>query len=116
MPIIYPLNPPVVSGNLEIPPGSKSWNELLREHDRTILVVQFSTFDPQPVSGDFLGEIRVGYEYRADGAVIPLRGGSVSGNVSKGMLDCYFSKEMETFNGYFGPRGIRMESAQVAGK
>ena len=103
-------------GNIEIAPGTTPWKELLQGEDRVVLVVQFSTFDPQPVAGNYMGEIRVGYEYRADGTVIPLRGGSVSGNVATGMLNCRFAQEMETFDSYYGPRGIRFETAQVAGK
>ncbi len=103
-------------GNFEIPPGNTPWADLFKSTDRVILVVQFSTFDPQPVAGNYLGEIRVGYEYRADGTVVPLRGGSVTGNVADGMLDCRFSREIETFDGYYGPRGIRFERAQIAGK
>ncbi len=109
------IKPTGAFGNIEIPPGTCSWDELFQGSDRVILVHQFSTFDPQPVAGNYLGEIRVGYEYRADGTVIPLRGGSVTGNVVDGMINCRFSRECETFYGYFGPRGIRFERAQVAG-
>ncbi|HPQ42304.1 MAG TPA: metallopeptidase TldD-related protein, partial [bacterium] len=104
-----------VFGNFDIPPGTVSWDDLFKSNDRVILVVQFSTFDPQPVAGNYLGEIRVGYEFRADGSVIPLRGGSVTGNVVQGMLNCRFCRERETFYGYVGPRGIRFEHAQIAG-
>lgn len=104
-----------VFGNFDIPAGSVSWDDLFKSNDRVILVVQFSTFDPQPVAGNYLGEIRVGYEFRADGTVIPLRGGSVTGNVVQGMLNCQFCRERETFYGYVGPRGIRFEHAQIAG-
>ncbi len=102
--------------NFEIPPGTTDWDELLHDSGRVILVLMFSTFDPQPISGDFMGEIRVGYEYRADGTVVPLRGGSVSGNIREALTNCHFSKETATFKNYFGPRGIRFESAQIAGK
>jgi len=105
-----------VFGNFDLPPGKISWNDLFKSDDRVILVQQFSTFDPQPVAGNYLGEIRVGYEFRRDGTVIPLRGGSVTGNVVDGMLDCRFCREIETFYGYVGPRGIRFEHAQVAGE
>ncbi|MBN1552718.1 hypothetical protein JW979_14690 [bacterium] len=103
-------------GNIEISSGSTPWNDLIKATDRVILVVQFSTFDPQPIAGDFMGEIRVGYEYRANGEVIPLRGGSISGNVAVSMENCRFSKEMATFDHYYGPRGVRFESIQVAGE
>lgn len=109
------LKPTGSFANFEIPPGTVSWDELFRSDDRVILVLQFSTFDPQPVAGNYLGEIRVGYEFRKDGSIIPLRGGSVTGNVVDGMLDCRFCRELETFYGYFGPRGIRFERAQIAG-
>ncbi|MBN1880380.1 hypothetical protein JW823_09750 [bacterium] len=101
--------------NFEIPAGKVSWDDLFKSDDRVILVLQFSTFDPQPVAGNYLGEIRVGYEFRKDGSVVPLRGGSVTGNVVDGMLDCRFCSELDTFYGYHGPRGIRFERAQIAG-
>jgi predicted Zn-dependent protease len=110
------IKPTGTFANFEILPGSVPWNDMLRSGERVILILQFSTFDPQPVSGDYLGEIRVGYEYRADGSVVPLRGGSVSGNVATGLEHCLFSKETATFANYFGPRGVRFESAQVAGE
>lgn len=103
-------------GDFEIPAGNVSWDDLFKSNDRVILVQQFSTFDPQPIAGNYLGEIRVGYEFRADGTVVPLRGGSVTGNVVNGMLNCQFCRERETFYGYYGPRGIRFEHAQVAGE
>jgi predicted Zn-dependent protease len=109
------IEPTGAFGNIEIPAGTCSWDDLFQGSDRVILVHQFSTFDPQPVAGNYLGEIRVGYEYRADGSVIPLRGGSVTGNVVDGMVNCRFSRECDTFYGYFGPRGIRFERAQIAG-
>jgi predicted Zn-dependent protease len=109
------FHPTGMFGNIEIPEGSIPWDDLFDGNDRVILVHQFSTFDPQPVAGNYLGEIRVGYEYRPDGSVIPLRGGSVTGNVVDGMIDCRLCRERDTFNGYFGPRGIRFERGQIAG-
>lgn len=109
------FSPTGAFGNIEIPEGSTPWDKLFESDDRVILVNQFSTFDPQPVAGNYLGEIRVGYEFRADGSVVPLRGGSVTGNVVKGMMDCRLCRERETFFGYFGPRGIRFERGNIAG-
>ncbi len=109
------IEPTGAFANIELPPGTRSWEELLQSDDRVILVEQFSTFDPQPVAGNYLGEIRVGYEYRADGSVVPLRGGSVTGNVVSGLTNARFCREMEIFQGYYGPRGVRFEEAQVAG-
>ncbi len=110
------IEPTGLFANFELAPGNTSWDDLLKSDDRVILVVQFSSFDPQPVAGNYLGEIRVGYEFRKDGSVVPIRGGSVSGNLPESLLDCRFCKELETFKGYYGPKGVRFESARIAGK
>jgi PmbA protein len=110
------IEPTGLWSNFEIAPGNTSWDDLFKSDDRVILVVQFSSFDPQPVAGNYLGEIRVGYEYRRDGSVVPLRGGSVSGNLAESLVNCRFCREVETFEGYYGPKGVRFEQARIAGK
>ena len=59
-------------------------------------------------------EIRLGYEIGPDGA-IPVKGGSVTGNLFEAMASARFSAETVELPAFAGPRAIRFESLQVAG-
>ncbi|HEY7848720.1 MAG TPA: metallopeptidase TldD-related protein, partial [Ktedonobacterales bacterium] len=66
-------------GNLTVNRGSTPL-ERLRSADQGPVyeVVAFSLFNPDPVTGDFSSEIRLGYRYDAAG-VRPIKGGSLVG-------------------------------------
>ncbi|MBN2053423.1 hypothetical protein JW905_00790 [bacterium] len=108
--------------NLEIPVGRNPL-EALRRDGPNLEVAAFSAMMPDPVSGDFAAEIKLGYEHRG-GISRPVKGGSISGNILTGFQHAYFSTEgrfgnygltIDQFGSYIGPAAIRFEGFQVSG-
>ena len=101
-------------GNLELAAGSRSFGELLQGQDTYYHIVSFSAMSPDPITGDFVGEIRLGYEV-TNGIASPIRGGSISGNLFAVLATARLSTETVLLAGYLGPRAARFESITVAG-
>jgi predicted Zn-dependent protease len=77
-------------------------------------IVKFSDLSPDPITGDFVAEIRFGYHHQP-GRKTPIKGGSVSGNVFKALADLTGS-QAEAFNGeYRGPECIAIRNLDIAG-
>ena len=100
--------------NLEVAPGTRSFSELL-EAAPGYHLLRFSTFEPNPITGAFSGEIRTGYYNRA-GESIPIKGGSVSGIVQQAFQEAYFSRELTERAAYRGPAAVRLERVEIAGE
>jgi len=98
--------------NIEVAPGSKSSKDLFEVPCYHLL--RFSTFDPNPVTGAFSGEIRTGY-FLQDGQKIPIKGGSVSGIMQKAFKEAFFSRERIQREAYLGPEAVRIERLDIAG-
>lgn len=78
-------------------------------------LVSFSDFQMDPVTGDFGGEIRLGWYY--DGkSKIPVTGGSISGNINEVQNEMYLSKEIQKDNNFVGPKTIKLNKVSVSGK
>jgi len=102
--------------NIEISPGKYGMEELLKAKDKPVYhIIMFSFLNPDLVSGDFATEIRFGYEIQPSGKVIPVKGGSVTGNIFEMLAHTYFSKESAIEGHYSGPSAIRFESARISG-
>ncbi len=97
--------------NLVVPPGRTAERTLLRDGP-TLEVVSFSWFNPDPVTGDFATEIRLGYEHRR-GRVRPVKGGAVQGNLFDAFRRATFAREVEWLGSYRGPRSVRFEGLAV---
>ena len=78
-------------------------------------VLAFSALMPDPMTGSFAAEIKMGYLHRG-GERIPVAQGSVTGNVFEALARCRLSRETEEGKGYFGPAQVRFEQLQVAGE
>jgi PmbA protein len=100
--------------NMEISAGSLSFDDLLRDTGRLYHIVAFSAMSPDPITGDFVGEIRLGYELEG-GRSRPIRGGSISGNVLVALARAHFSQETAMLGHYLGPRAMRFPKVTVAG-
>jgi PmbA protein len=100
--------------NVEVAPGLKSTAELLGDGPCYHLL-RFSTFEPNPITGAFSGEIRTGYLLQ-DGQVRPVKGGSVSGVIAEAFREAYFSKETTQRAAYLGPEAVRLEKLEIAGE
>ncbi len=99
--------------NVEVEAGARKMDELLAEG--TYLLLRFSTFEPNPVTGNFSGEIRTGYRIEG-GKRIPIKGGSVSGVIQDAFRRAWFSSEKVTRSAYRGPAGIKLLGLDLAGE
>jgi PmbA protein len=99
--------------NQEIGTGAASFEDLLADGPCYHLL-RFSTFEPNPITGAFSGEIRTGYFLRK-GRQIPIKGGSVSGGMQEAFQQAYFSSEKTQRETYLGPKAVRIEKLDIAG-
>jgi PmbA protein len=99
--------------NLEVDTGSRSFSDLLAEGPCYHLL-RFSTFEPNPITGAFSGEIRTGY-FLKEGQKIPIKGGSVSGIMRDAFKEVFFSQERTQRDAYLGPKALRIENLDIAG-
>lgn len=98
--------------NIDIKPGSKSLKELKKSPH--VELISFSDFQLNPVTGDFGGEIRLGWYYDGE-KTIPITGGSVSGNINNIHKHMYLSKETQQCNGFKAPKTVQMFNVSIAG-
>lgn len=108
------LNIPV-TGNIEntiISGGSKSIKEL--KTGSYLELLAFSDFQMDSLTGNFGGEIRLGY-YNDGEKIIPVTGGSVSGNIKNVQNSMYLSKELQHDNNFEGPKTILLNNVSIAG-
>jgi PmbA protein len=99
--------------NREVGNGPGSFQDLLAEGPCYHLL-RFSTFEPNPITGAFSGEIRTGY-FLNKGQKIPIKGGSVSGSMQEAFKTAFFSREKTQREAYLGPKGVRIEKLDIAG-
>ncbi|MGQ9584909.1 MAG: metallopeptidase TldD-related protein [Anaerolineae bacterium] len=101
-------------GNLVIPGGRTPAAELLNPADRLFHIVSFASMDPDPITGEFVGEIRLGYDVGA-GETRPFKGGALSGNMEGALADVRFSQEQIFLGGYWGPEVALFGELAVGG-
>lgn len=99
--------------NIKIEPGSKSTTEL--KSSPYLEASIFSDFQIDNVTGDFGGEIRLGWYYDGE-KTIPVTGGSISGNMNSVQKEMYFSKETQKINNFIGPKTIKLLNVSVSGQ
>jgi predicted Zn-dependent protease len=82
--------------------------------DPYLEIVAFSDFQLDGLTGNFGGEIRLGWYF--DGTkTIPVTGGSVSGNIKNLQKEMYLSKELQKDNNFIGPKILKLLNVSVAG-
>jgi predicted Zn-dependent protease len=109
----YLLLPPTGAfGNVELPPGQTAQADLLLEPH--VEIVSLSWFDPDPVTGDFATEIRLGYVVDGNGRR-PFKGGLLIGNVLDALANVRWSRELSFCGNYLGPAAARFTQLTVAG-
>ncbi|MDD9954447.1 MAG: metallopeptidase TldD-related protein [Candidatus Woesearchaeota archaeon] len=107
------LNLPVTGQMANVYVGAGATREEhLRGHNY-VEIVSFSWFNPDPYSGDFAAEIRLGYKWER-GKKMPFKGGFFSGNVFTNLLNTRFSKEVMQSGRYYGPRAMLFKDARVS--
>jgi predicted Zn-dependent protease len=100
--------------NMEIAAGSHPFVDLMQSDAPLYHIVAFSAMSPDPITGDFVGEIRLGYELQG-GQTRPIKGGSIGGNLFATLSAAQLSQETVFLGDYLGPRGMRFPSITVAG-
>jgi PmbA protein len=100
-------------GGVELLPGKNEASTLLEEP--YIEIAQFSWFNPDPVTGNFATEIRLGYLVE-NGKRIPFRGGQLIGNYMAALADVHWSAETGFFGNYLGPHTARFNDLKVSGE
>lgn len=78
-------------------------------------LISFSNFQMDPFTGDFGGEVRLGWYFDGE-KTIPVTGGAVTGNIKDVQHEMYLSKELQVDNDFIGPRTIQLFNVSVAGK
>ncbi|QVK17915.1 TldD/PmbA family protein [Mycoplasmatota bacterium] len=106
------LKPTGVIRNMEVMCGKKSIKELKK--DPYLEVVSFSSFQLDDFTGYFGGEIRLGWYYDGN-EIIPVSGGSISGNIKDKHGEMYLSSEKISINEYLGPKHMVINDVTVAG-
>ncbi len=98
--------------NMVVGPGSKDLLDL--RQGIYLELVAFSDFQMDTLTGDFAGEIRLGY-YNDGQKTIPITGGSISGNVNEVHSHIYLSKEIQSNNNFMGPKSIKLINVKIGG-
>jgi PmbA protein len=99
-------------GGVEVAPGSSPAANLLSEP--YVEIIQFSWFNPDPITGNFATEIRLGYVVE-NGVRKPFRGGQLIGNVLDALADVRWSTETEMCGSYLGPHTARFHDLKIVG-
>jgi PmbA protein len=98
--------------NVSVSGGSKSAEEFRKSP--YLELVAFSDFQMNSITGDFGGEIRLGWYF--DGSKkIAVTGGSISGNIKEIQQEMYLSRELQKFNNFVGPKTIQLFNVSIAG-
>jgi PmbA protein len=102
--------------NVVLGAGAAGRTELLERAGapRLFHIVAFSWLHPDPVSGGFSTEIRLGYELTSEGTRV-IKGGSLSGNAYDAFAAARFAEETELLGDYHGPVAVRFDQLQVTG-
>jgi PmbA protein len=99
-------------GSIEIPAGNTPLSDLQSED--YVEIADFSWFNPNPITGDFACEIRLGYIVK-DGSRTPFKGGMLVGNLLDALADLRWSKETGFYGNYLGPKSAVFTNLQIAG-
>ena len=93
--------------------GGEESGEELRTGDY-LEVIEFSDFQVDEITGDIAGEIRLAYLHQGS-SVIPVSGGSVSGNMQELAKTMRFSSEKRQYNCHLIPAVTRLSGVTVTG-
>jgi predicted Zn-dependent protease len=100
-------------GDLELSAGVIAAEDLLSEP--YVEVAAFSWFNPDPITGDFATEVRLGYMVE-DGKRTPFKGGMLIGNLLDAFADVRWSAETGFYGNYLGPTTARFNDLMVGGE
>jgi PmbA protein len=98
--------------NLVIDGGSRPLAGLKEEP--YLEIASFSDFQMDPLTGDFGGEIRLGW-YHDGHQTVPVSGGSISGSIRAVQEEMYLSRELQQENNFVGPQSVKLLNVSVTG-
>ncbi|MFO7881921.1 MAG: metallopeptidase TldD-related protein [Kosmotogaceae bacterium] len=98
--------------NIFVEPGRTSLDEL--RSGKYLEVREFSDFQTDHTTGDFGGEIRLGW-YCDGKDRIPITGGSISGNLGDIKDDFLLSSDTLSVKNYSGPFAIKLNNITISG-
>ena len=98
--------------NIIVSGGSKTVNDLKKEP--YLETAAFSDFTVDDLTGDFCGEIRLAWYFDGEN-IIPVTGGSISGNINELQNEIFLSKELQKDNNFEGPKVVKLLNVTVAG-
>lgn len=101
------------ANNFVVEPGSKSVSQMKQEP--YLEIIKFSDFGMDGITGNFGGEIRLGYYYDGE-KVIPVTGGSITCNMEKSLKHIYLSQETKQYDNCIVPCTIELFDVNVAGE
>lgn len=100
-----------ICGNLVVPAGTRSREELLASAPEVLEIITFSSLLVNPQTLSWSSEIKLGRLYRDGRPVALVKGGVVSGNLRDNLRDCTFSRDLVTRNflarAWYPARGYR---------
>jgi len=99
-------------GSVEIPAGKVTQADL--QSKPHIEIAEYSWFNPNPITGDFACEIRLGYIVE-DGKRKPFKGGMLVGNLLDALANMKWSKETGFYGNYLGPKAAIFNNLKIAG-
>lgn len=99
---------------VSMPAGHQTLAELKQGDGPCLHVVNFSSFEMNPFTGRFGGEIRLAFLIEGE-KVTPVTGGSINGSILELQDNLAFSKEMQTEQGFEGPFAVCLYGVSVAG-
>ena len=82
--------------------------------DEYLELFDFLDLQIDPVGGDILGEIRLGYWHHG-GRIIPVSGGSISGNMHDVLASIRFSIETVQYDNYVIPKETLLRNLSITG-
>ncbi len=98
--------------NLSLESGSQTLQQM--KSQPYLEITAFSDFQMDFITGDFGGEIRLGYYY--DGNITkPVFGGSIAANIRDVHHQMFFSREKRLLKKYYGPCSIQLHGVKIAG-
>lgn len=106
------IEPTGIIRNIVVEGGSKSLEEM--KEGAYLELISFSDFQVDTITGDFAGEIRLGW-YKDGDKLIPVTGGSISGNINEVHKEMYLSKEVQKLNNFIGPYSVKLFNVNIAG-
>ncbi|WIV11751.1 metallopeptidase TldD-related protein [Proteiniborus sp. MB09-C3] len=98
--------------NIVVEGGTKTLKEI--KEGAYLELEVFSDFQMDTLTGDFAGEIRLGW-YNDGEKTVPVTGGSISGNINEVHKEMYLSKEIQKINNFSGPKSIKLLNVSIAG-